>query len=316
MKNILILLFYFCLCSSSVFAKEKIRYIKVKTVMQENQTLGEAFRVFVREDSFIRKNSPMTQKTFEANPHIKDWLNLKPDTPITLYINEKFLDEKKLADFKNELEKKKQIKLAEQKKKVKLKQPKLYGASFTYGQVSIKTAANETLDMNFIKAGLSYKNILKKDYRYNIDLSTVKFSNLSYSDATEDQDSKDFLPEFELGITKKLPKNFSLGTSFSYLNYFVVGTTQTKVTLSPKEIYRLNLKPSYFINEKFTLISSLGYLEGAGSGFDFSFGANYKFKFQNKLDFHVNFVLYQAQLSVENRDETSNAMALSLSSQF
>lgn len=299
-----------CFCLSTYSQpQKKIKLVKVIVTLKEDTRLAKLFSKFIFEDSIVKKSSPMTKKTFSANPGIKNWQKLSKGTKVTLYLNKAFIDPEKIKEYKKSLPKKKKKKAIAKKKIKKIKEQRFYAVHFSYGQVNIENDSNETLTMDFMKVGARYRNKLKNDYSYNVVLSTVQFSNLNYSEGDETLNSNDFLPELELGITKKVSDRFLVGSSYNLLNYYVLGESDTKFTLTPEDVHRINLKPTYLVNDKFTLLSSLGYLSGAGDGFDTSLGIAGKVG-KEKLEFNLALALYHSQLKVEDRNETSNAMMI------
>ena len=95
-----------CFCINS-FAQNRSKFIKIRTTLKEDTSLAKLYSKFVKDDSVIRKSSPMTKKTFKANPKVKNWRKLKKDMRIILYLNKAFLDPVKMEKYRNSLPKKK-----------------------------------------------------------------------------------------------------------------------------------------------------------------------------------------------------------------
>lgn len=298
-----------CFCMSS-YAQGKPKFIKIRTTLKEDQSLAKLYSKFVKDDSIIRKSSPMTKKTFKANPKIKNWKKIKKGTKVTLYINKSFLDPVKMDEFKKSLPKKKPRKKSVAK--VKKQKMKHFSISTSGGMVSISDEDSNTLDMNFLKFGVSYSNKFKEEYSYQVGIGAVRFFDLKYSEASEAVSHDGFLPEFNLGISRSLSSKFTLGIGYDYLNYFVLNdASETTFNLDPKEIHRINVKPSYRLNSIFGLISSVSYLGGAGSGSDGSLGVAASVGKKDKLQGNVALIGYFSSLEIEDRKESSSAVVIS-----
>ncbi len=298
-----------CFCINS-FAQNRSKFIKIRTTLKEDTSLAKLYSKFVKDDSVIRKSSPMTKKTFKANPKVKNWRKLKKDMRIILYLNKAFLDPVKMEKYRNSLPKKKiKKKIA---KKVEKQKMKHFSITTSGGMIGISDEDSNTLDMNFLKFSVSYSNKFKKNYNYQIGIATVTFFDLKYSEASEAVSHDGFLPEFNLGISRLFNEKFSLGIGYDYLNYFVLSdASSTKFNLDPKEIHRINIKPSYRLNSIFGLVSSVGYLSGAGNGVDGSLGITASVGKKDKLQGNVALIGYFSSLEVENRKESSSAVVLS-----
>ena len=288
----------------TAFAKGKFVILKYK--VEKSESLAKVISRFVMPDSVIRKNTPMVQKIFKANPHIKNWKKISKNTRVKLYISKKFLDQKKLDSY---LEEQKRIRLL---KKEKLKQrknkpkPKHYSVGTQLGIVSIEGENDKTLDMNLLKFSFRYTNKLSSNYRYNLTLAGVKFSSINSSEAEESVETKSFLPEFSLGVSRSFSEKFSLGLNYDLLNYFVVSQSSNEfINISPQNINRISLKPYYSLSKTFGLISSLGIITGEISGYDLSLGSDYKFGKESQYVLAV--IAYMSSLDVEDSKEGSSA---------
>lgn|GEM_PF-1858387 len=85
---------------------QSTRYYKIPYIVQEGETLSGVFRNFVRDDSIVKRSTPMIQRTFKANGQVEDWGNLKEGERLQLYVSDDFLDKKKLQAYKDEMRKK------------------------------------------------------------------------------------------------------------------------------------------------------------------------------------------------------------------
>ena len=112
--------------------------------------------------------------------------------------------------------------------------------------------------------------------------------------------------------TPAFNSRFALGIGYDYLNYFVLSdASETTFNLDPKEVHRINVKPSYRLNSIFGLISSVGYLSGAGSGIDGSLGITASVGKKDKLKVNVALIGYFSSLEIEDRKESSSAIVVS-----
>ena len=315
MKKLTMLL-VLLLSSQFTVGADKEQFITITLTLKKKQSLASLYSRFVRDDSIISKNSPMTKKTLAENPEIDNWKRIQPATTVTLIINKKFLDPEKMKAYWASLPKKKKIIKKKEKKKEERKK-KHYGLQTSYGQVQITDEDDNTLEMKLTKVGFSYSNKLKDHYQYKVVLSTVKFSSLEYSEAEGSEDYDEYLPEFNFTVSRAINEKFFLGVGYDYLNYFVLSdASSTKFNLDPEEIHRLNVKPSYQINANLNLISSLGYLTGAAKGFDASIGVSSAFLEKKSLTWLGSLIAYRSQLNVKDRTESSNAFVLNLGVQF
>lgn len=309
-KLFLIILVASCFCVSS-YSQDKLKFVRIKTTLKEDQSLAILYSKFVKDDSTIKKSSPMTRKTFKANPKIKNWRKLKKGTRVTLYLNKAYLDPVKMDVFKSSLLKKKNKSKATNR--TKKQQVKHFNITASGGVIGISDDDNNTLDMNFFKFSVNYSNKFKAKYSYQVGIGAVTFFDLKYSESSETVSHNSFLPELNLGLSRSLSKKFSLGLSYDYLNYFVLSdASETTFNLDPKEIHRLNVKPSYRLSSSFGLISSIGHLSGAGNGIDGSLGVIASIGKNSKFQGSIALIGYFSRLNVEDRKESSNAIVVSL----
>jgi hypothetical protein len=286
--------------TSSSYASSDFTLIKYKA--SKKTTLAKIISKFVKDDSIINNKTPMVQKILQDNSHIKNWRKIKKGTSLKIYISSDFIDIKKVEIFKK---KQKMIANRKPKKKRRTKAKlKKYGISSQLGVVNIK--GDDTLSMNLLKVGVSYKNQLNKNYRYKINLAGVMFTNIDSSLASESVSTDGLLPELGVGVSKNLSKKLSLGINYDMLNYFIVGqSSSTTITLSPKVVHRVSLKPYWSLSKSLGALSSLGYIVGEASGIDFSLGANYLFGKEKNYSLAV--IAYMSQLKVEDVTEKSSA---------
>lgn len=99
-QNLVVFLISFFLAVTQI-AYAKAKFVTFKVKPKDGETLGQLIALFVEENSFITRASPMTQKIFKANPEIKDWRNLKSNKQVTLVINSEFIDPEKVEKYHN-----------------------------------------------------------------------------------------------------------------------------------------------------------------------------------------------------------------------
>jgi len=85
--------------SISTAKDAKNNFIILKITTQKKQSLARLISKFVKSNSVIRKTTPMVQKTFKANPHIKSWKKIPKKTKVKLYISKNFLDRERLDKY-------------------------------------------------------------------------------------------------------------------------------------------------------------------------------------------------------------------------
>jgi hypothetical protein len=100
----LICLLSLILSSVSFSAQAQSKMYKLKYVVEQNDNLNRIIGRFVYPNSVITKNTPMTQKTFEENSHVKNWNALVPGTLLDLYIDQEYLDVEKYKKYNEQLE--------------------------------------------------------------------------------------------------------------------------------------------------------------------------------------------------------------------
>lgn len=292
--------------------KSKKRYTIINIKIEKKDSLAKAISRFVKDDSIIRKKSPMVQKTFKSNPHIKNWKKIPPGSRIKLYISSNFIDKDKLKKYKNL--KRSQFKKRKKRRK-KRKLTRNWNISTQGGTVSISADSGESLDMNFFKLALKYSNKWNKSLSYVIALSTVKFTNLDASRSTETTSIESPLPEAMIGVSKKMSKNFSTSLAFDTLNYFVVEEESADfLSIASHNVQRISLRPYYILSPSFGTLASVGYLFGKASGFDASLGLNYVFG-KNK-NYSLALISYMSFLKVSSASENSKASVISIGASF
>lgn len=85
--KILIALLTFSLFNS-LYAES---YYVFKYTVREEDTLEAILKKFVKPNSIINAKSPMIQKLFRKNPHVRKWRMLAPGTEFQLYVNKEYL---------------------------------------------------------------------------------------------------------------------------------------------------------------------------------------------------------------------------------
>jgi hypothetical protein len=169
--------------------------------------------------------------------------------------------------------------------------------------------------MNFMKIGVGYSNKLNKELRYHASFGLVSFSNVDSSLANETASTKSALPEMNIGISKRMSKKFSASLNYDLLNYFVVGDkTSSTIKITPHNVHRISIRPSYSFSSKLTALASTGYVIGKASGLDFSLGAAYSFGRRN--DYSLAILTYMSQLDVDGNSESASGSLLSAAYKF
>jgi hypothetical protein len=132
------------------------RYYKIPYIVKGGETLSGVFRKFVRDDSIVKRSTPMIQRTLKANGQVEDWRSLKAGERLQLYVSDDFLDKKKLQAYKNEMRKKiAALKKAREKKKADTDDPEsrptgLKASAFYMASFGTFTQSGEQLaDLTF-----------------------------------------------------------------------------------------------------------------------------------------------------------------------
>lgn len=82
-----------------------LKFVKVKILVYEGETLADILRRFVREDSIIFRDEKMVDMTLKNNPQVKDWRNLKTGEMLYVYLDPKFIDDNKIEQFRKKVKK-------------------------------------------------------------------------------------------------------------------------------------------------------------------------------------------------------------------
>lgn len=105
----LILLSFILLYSSLVNAQTKQpatqKFYKIKYISEPNDSIARVFKKFVFPESIINRNTPMTQKTFKANPQINNWEQIPPGSKLILYIQADLMDMSRYKEYVAQLKK-------------------------------------------------------------------------------------------------------------------------------------------------------------------------------------------------------------------
>jgi hypothetical protein len=197
----------------------------------------------------------------------------------------------------------------------KKKRSRNFNISSQMGVVSITSDNDETLGMNLMKFGAGYSNKLNKNLRYHASFSMVSFTNVDSSLAAETASTESFLPELNLGISRRMSAKFSASLNYDLLNYFVVGDkTSSTIKITPHNVHRLSIRPSYSFTSSLTALTSLGYVFGKASGLDFSLGMAYSFGRKNVYSLAV--ITYMSQLDVDGSSEAASGSVISAGYKF
>jgi hypothetical protein len=298
--------------SISTAKDAKNSFVILKITTQKKQSLARLISKFVKPDSVIRKHTPMVEKIFKANPHIKSWKKIPKKAKVKLYISKNFLDKEKLDKY---LKEKRKLRRKRAKKKIKSKKEKHFNISSQIGLVSITGDNNQTLKMNLFKVGLKYTHKFGNNLKYIVGIGGVKFFDITSSEADESVETNSFLPELTLGVSKKMSTKFSTSLNYDLLNYFIVSQNSNDfIDISPKNVHRLSLRAYYILSPRFSVIGSIGYIAGEASGVDLSLGVSYFFGKRKSYSFAL--ISYLSQLKTESGNESSNAFIGSFGYRF
>lgn len=94
-----------CLLLSTLAGAQEKKFYKIRYFVEQNDTLAKIYKRFVFPNSIITKKSPMTQRTFKENPHVKNWNALIPGTRLDVYIALEYMDMEKYRAYVQNLEK-------------------------------------------------------------------------------------------------------------------------------------------------------------------------------------------------------------------
>jgi hypothetical protein len=293
--------------SNTIYAQAKKKsFLILNLKFKEKESFAMMIRKFTKLNSIIRKTNPMIQETFKANPHIHNWKKISGGTKIKLYITKEYIDADKLNAYLSKFKNTK-IEILQDKKQNELH----WNISSQFGLVNITSEDDDTLSMNFKKVGIKYNHKLINDYRYFLNLSTVQFSNIDSSRATGKIDKVIFLPEFGLGVSKRMSNKFSTSIAYDFLNYFFIKSTNSGFSkISTDNIHRVSIRPYYELFQNLGVLSSFGYIAGPASGLDFTLGLNYSFG--KKKNYSFTIMAYIGQLDINTSKESSNAFIASL----
>jgi hypothetical protein len=192
---------------------KKTRLIKVKIKTKKKDTLAKLIRKFAKKDAVITKKTKMVQRTFKANPSVKNWRKIKPGTTVILYMDPKFTNKKKLSAYlKNQRKKRKK------KKKKVAKKPA--GKVHNYSLFYMTSSGDFTQDDSEI-AKVSFKqnspvtlglmHLYKpkgKDHSFS---TSAYFSYLLATSSNLEGESAEV--PLEIGLTSYYQKPFQLGMS-------------------------------------------------------------------------------------------------------
>ncbi|MFT6632073.1 MAG: hypothetical protein ACJAS4_002035 [Bacteriovoracaceae bacterium] len=246
---------------------KKSKLIKIKIKTKKKDSLAKLIRQFAKKNAIITKKTRMVQKTFKANPRIKNWRKFKPGTIIILYMDPKFTNKKKLAAY---LKKHKKKKKKKRKKIAKKAKQKVHNWSVFYmtssgdftqddsaiAKVQFKQNSPVTLGMMHL-----YK---PKGKNHSISTSTY-FSYLLATSSNLETDTVEV--PLEIGVTSYFQKPFQLGKSthdfyvggdFERFNTFNLAGLQAESELlfDQNQLLFLTLGYSKYINftKKFGLL--------------------------------------------------------------
>lgn len=278
-------------------SEAKSKFIKIKTTVKKEQSLDDLLTSFIKNTIKPKKIIILKKRTKKLNPQIKNWNKLKRGTRLTLILERDHLTNTKLRKLNIR----------------RLKTRQRYMLSSSLGSLRISDEANKTLDINLAKLSLNYKRSLSRRDSYQVGLGTVAFFNLKYSEVDQQVSHKGFLPELYLAITRRFTK-FSLSVGYDYLNYFVLNDSlATKYLLQPQEVHRVYLRPSYQLAKDYSLMTSLGSIQGAAVGLDFSLSL--QMPLSHELG-SLTGLAYMSDLRVRSRNESTIGGILSYSYTF
>lgn len=87
------------LYTTSPLRADESEFYKIKYTVIEEDTLISILQKFTRSESQIHPTSPMLQRTYKDNPHIKNWDELVPGEEIDLFIPQSEIDLTKYDEF-------------------------------------------------------------------------------------------------------------------------------------------------------------------------------------------------------------------------
>lgn len=284
----------------------------VKITFKEGETLGKLISLFVKRNSIISRKEAMVQKTLNRNKHIKNWRKINVGETIYLYLDKKFIDQKKYDEFVSKKKKKK-------KKKKKVKEFH-QNASFQFGSVDIKKES-EDLKLSFAKFGYTYSNKWNKEYNYSAGIKLTRFVNFEYSEGSNPVSPDGFYTEFTFSIGRVKPfwEKVFLSAQYDMLNYFVVGNkTNDDVTFNPLLVHRVSIAGFYPHTKKLGFFLTTGILKSIGetdiTGGDFATGS--KYSFGKDLRYDVSGAIYGSSLTTSTTSESSLAVSITTSIGF
>jgi hypothetical protein len=286
---------YFTLLPSA-FSGEEFSVFHIETKPKE--TFAIIIHRFAKPNSVINRSSIMVKKTIKENPHIKNWEKFKTGTKIKLYVSKKFLKEMLLKG----------------KTKEEGDPQKNWLASSQIGIVNIQGENNKELELKLAKTTIKFsKNI--GNLKYFSSFSIVKFFSINSSLASKTTSAIGFLPEVNLGVSKKISPKLSLSINYDLLNYFFTSQSSSQsINLAANKVHRISLKSYYILSPSFGALGSVGYILGDASGLDGSLGLNYLFG--KKKNYSTALIAYFSSLNVNNQTEASNAFILSFGWKF
>lgn len=203
---------------------------------------------------------------------------------------------------------------------IKEKAKKSFGfsTSVSAGQIEINQNTN-TADMDFFKLAVSGSYNVKPDLVLSTEMAVAHYYNARTDTASGGQSGSSIFPEFKIGLSKLLERSF-FGVNINVINYFFIVDNDDYVRLEPSKISRYGLTYGYNLLDSTTLFISTSYIYGLEktslSGYDLSYGINYKFGSQDKYGATLLNYTSSIDSSFSSEQDTSNALLLNFSINF
>ena len=246
---------------------KKSKLIKIKIKTKKKDSLAKIIRQFAKKNAIITKKTTMVQRTFKANPNIKNWRKFKPGTIITLYMDPKFTNKKKLAAYLKKHKKKKRKKKTKIAKK-KLKKVHNWSAFYMTSSGDFTQDDSAIAKVQFKQNSpltLGIMHLYRPKGKNHTISTSVYFSYLVATSSNLEGDTVEV--PLEIGLTSYYQRPFQLGTSthefyvggdFERFNTFNLAGVQAENELlfDQNQLLFLTLGYSKYINfsKKFGLL--------------------------------------------------------------
>ncbi len=178
-------------------------------------------------------------------------------------------------------------------------------------KASITNQFERELNFKLLKFNLGYKKPINTKTIFDIQLAAVNFFDLKTNITFNTVEHDGFLPEVKLGVIRTINKKYAAGIYLDQMNYFVLNDVSiATLEIEPQLAYRVSILGVYNIYD-FSIYSTIGFLTGPGTGYDFTVGSRYNIGKKDKLSMNVNLAYYKSFLKVSNFEESSNVLVFS-----